>query len=177
MEQVDVIIPAYKPGEKYLKLIDMLLAQTYPVHRIIVMNTEEKYYQKLRYDHPRMKTDEKIEVNHLSKREFDHGKTRNRGVKKSTAPYFIMMTDDAVPTDTTLVERLMKALEDPKVAVAYGRQVCGPDADPFEVYARSFNYPEESMVKSREDIPRLGIKTFFCSNVCAAYKKEIFTTL
>ena len=66
MEQVDVIIPAYKPGEKYLKLIDMLLAQTYPVHRIIVMNTEEKYYQKLRYDHPRMKTDEKIEVNHLS---------------------------------------------------------------------------------------------------------------
>lgn len=177
MEQVDVIIPAYKPGEKYLKLIDMLLAQTYPVHRIIVMNTEEKYYQKLRYDHPRMKTDEKIEVNHLSKREFDHGKTRNRGVKKSTAPYFIMMTDDAVPTDTTLVEQLMKALEDPEVAVAYGRQVCGPDADPFEVYARSFNYPKESMVKSREDIPRLGIKTFFCSNVCAAYKKEIFTTL
>ena len=177
MELVDVIIPAYKPGEKYLKLIDMLLAQTYPVHQIIVMNTEEKYYEKLRYDHPRMKANEKIEINHLSKREFDHGKTRNRGVKRSTAPYFIMMTDDAIPTDTTLVERLMKALEDPEVAVAYGRQVCGPDADPFEVYARNFNYPEESVVKSREDIPRLGIKTFFCSNVCAAYNKEVFTAV
>ena len=30
------------------------------------------------------------------------------------------------------------------------------------------------MVKSEEDIEVLGIKAFFCSNVCAMYKKEIF---
>lgn len=177
MEQVDVIIPAYKPGEKYVKLIEMLQKQSYPVHKIIVMNTEEKYYHQLRYNFPRMKESENLEVIHLSKREFDHGKTRNKGVNKSEAPYFILMTDDAIPTDEHLVERLMKALEAPEIAVAYARQICSPDADVFEVYARSFNYPDQSIVKGKEDIETLGIKTFFCSNVCAAYKKEVFTKL
>ena len=47
----------------------------------------------------------------------------------------------------------------------------------MEKYTRSFNYPEESRIKGKEDLPILGIKTFFCSNVCAAYKKEIFEKL
>lgn len=177
LEQVDVIIPAYKPGEKYLKLIEMLQKQSYPVHKIIVMNTEEKYYEQLRFNQPRMKEYENLEIIHLSKREFDHGKTRNRGVKKSQASYFIMMTDDAIPTDEFLVEKLISALQDPQTAIAYARQVCSQDADLFEIYARSFNYPEDSLVKGKADIEKLGIKTFFCSNVCAAYKKEVFEQL
>ena len=40
---VDVIIPAYKPKESFIKLIEMLEKQTYPINRIIVMNTEERY--------------------------------------------------------------------------------------------------------------------------------------
>ena len=30
------------------------------------------------------------------------------------------------------------------------------------------------MKKNREDLPKLGIKTFFCSNVCAAYRKSVY---
>ena len=32
-------------------------------------------------------------------------------------------------------------------------------------------------MKSKEDIEKLGIKTFFCSDVCAAYKRDIFDRL
>ena len=39
---------------------------------------------------------------------------------------------------------------------------------------RSFNYPEQSSVKSLADIDKYGIKTYFCSNVCAAYDKGIY---
>ena len=39
MYSVDVIIPTYKPGEKFLRILDMLEKQTYPVNRIIVVNT------------------------------------------------------------------------------------------------------------------------------------------
>ena len=46
-----------------------------------------------------------------------------------------------------------------------------------ERYTRSFNYPEISCVKTKADLPRYGIKTYFCSNVCAAYKKDIFEKL
>ncbi|NTV78823.1 MAG: hypothetical protein HGA25_06750, partial [Clostridiales bacterium] len=34
-----------------------------------------------------------------------------------------------------------------------------------------------SRVKSLEDLPILGIKTYFCSNVCAAYKRQVYNEL
>ena len=41
---VDVIIPSYRPGERFYRLLSMLKAQETPVNRIIVINTEEKYW-------------------------------------------------------------------------------------------------------------------------------------
>ena len=37
--KVDVIIPAYHPGKEFSTLIERLTKQTFPIHRIIVMNT------------------------------------------------------------------------------------------------------------------------------------------
>ena len=79
---VDVIIPAYKPKESFIKLIEMLERQTYPINRIIVMNTEEKYYAELMYSHSLDKVYDNIHVTHISKREFNHGRTRRDGVLK-----------------------------------------------------------------------------------------------
>lgn len=44
METVDVIIPAYRPGKEFEKLLDSLSTQNYPVEKILVMNTEEKFW-------------------------------------------------------------------------------------------------------------------------------------
>ena len=35
-KKIDVVIPAYKPGEKFQKLIKMLQKQTYPIHEILI---------------------------------------------------------------------------------------------------------------------------------------------
>lgn len=51
------------------------------------------------------------------------------------------------------------------------------DCDIIERYTRSFNYPKESSVKTKADLDRLGIKTFFCSNVCAMYRRSIYEKL
>ena len=32
-------------------------------------------------------------------------------------------------------------------------------------------------MKSKEDLSKLGIKTYFCSNVCAAYQKDVYERL
>ena len=68
----------------------------------------------------------------------------------------------------------MEAMEDEGIAAAYARQVPRKDCTLTERYTRSFNYPKESMVKRKEDMGRLGIKTYFCSNVCALYRKELY---
>lgn len=177
MEKVDVIIPTYKPDQKFLDLMEKLAHQTVPVQKVIIMNTEQKYFDRLTYGTSFSKKYKNVVVKHLSKREFDHGRTRNSGVRCSDAPVFVMMTQDAVPVDEFLIEELLRGLQQENVAAAYGRQLAEDDCSETEKFTRQFNYPEEGAVKTKEDIERLGIKTFFCSNVCAAYKRELFDAL
>ena len=175
---VDVIIPLYKPGKELFSLLEKLKRQTVAVGHIILMNTEEKYFEQLTYG---TDFDDRFKnitsVYHLSKREFDHGKTRRTGVKKSTADYFVMMTQDAMPANEKLLENLLKPLQEEKVAVSYARQLPTEDCRVIESYTRKFNYPDESRIKSQADLETLGIKTYFCSNVCAAYKRSVYDEL
>lgn len=177
METVDVIIPVYKPDRGFLTMIEKLQAQTVPVNRIILMNTEQKYLDRLLYGTTLEREHHNITVKHLSKREFDHGRTRNQGVKLSDADVFLMMTQDAMPADEYLVERLLESLRGEKVAAAYARQLPGRGSSEAERFTRQFNYPVESCVKTKADLPTLGVKTFFCSNVCAAYRRDVFDEL
>ena len=173
---IDVIIPVYKPGKELFDLLEMLEKQTLPVRNIILMNTEEKYFEQLVYGRRFSEQYKNIKVYHLSKREFDHGGTRRAGVAKSTADIFVMMTQDALPADTVLLEKLIANL-DGKVAVAYARQLPAPDCSETEKFSRLFNYPGKSRIKTLDNIPELGIKTYFCSNVCAAYRRDIYEEL
>lgn len=173
---IDVIIPIYKPGKELFELLDCLQKQSVPVQNIILMNTEEKYFEQLVYGSRFSDLYQNVKVYHLSKREFDHGKTRHMGVQRSRAEVFVMMTQDAMPADSRLLERLTARLSG-EVAVAYARQLPQKDCPAVERYIRSFNYPEQSCIKKAEDIPKLGIKTFFCSNVCAAYRRDIYEEL
>lgn len=177
MEKVDVIIPVYKPDRGFLTVIEKLQAQTVPVSRIILMNTEQKYLDRLLYGTTLEREHHNITVKHLSKREFDHGRTRNQGVKLSDAGVFVMMTQDAIPADEYLLERLLESLQGEKVAAAYARQLPNKDSSEAERYTRQFNYPGESRVKTKADLSALGVKTFFCSNVCAAYRRDVFDSL
>lgn len=177
METVDVIIPVYKPDSGFLTLMEKLLTQTVTINQIILMNTEQKYWDRLFYGTTLERQVHNITVKHLSKREFDHGRTRNQGVKLSKADVFVMMTQDAIPADEYLIERLLSRLRQEKAAAAYARQLPTKESGEIERYTRAFNYPAKSCVKTREDLPKLGIKTFFCSNVCAAYDRETFDRL
>lgn len=169
---VDVIIPTYKPDHKFKRLLEMLKRQTYPVHKIIVMNTEQVYWKK------EYEKEERLEVHHLTKEEFDHGKTRGQAVKYSEADIIVFMTDDSVPADDRLMEYLVQGFDlADRVAEVYARQLPAEDCRVIERYTRSFNYPDEDQVKSLKDLDKLGIKTYFASNVCCAYDRDIYLKL
>lgn len=171
---VDIILLTYKPQKWLTKVIELLETQTYPVNRIIIMNTEEKYWNTFLYGEKLLKVWDNVEVHHLSKMEFDHGGTRKQAVKRSKSDYFMCMTDDAVPADENLVEELLKPLLEKKAEFSYARQLPNEDCAVIERFTRDFNYPAESCIKSKEDLERLQIKTYFFSNVCAAYTREIY---
>ena len=72
-KKIDVVIPAYKPGEKFQKLIKMLQKQTYPIHEILIMNTEKAYFPEAS-----VAGLPNVRVEHLTRAEFDHGGTRDK---------------------------------------------------------------------------------------------------
>ena len=169
MKRIDVIIPTYRPGANLEELLRRLEQQSCPPENIIIMNTEQQYWDsRLEEQFPR------LQVHHLAKEDFDHGGTRDAGARLSEADILVFMTQDALPADNQLLEKLEAALEQESVAAAYARQLPQKDCRLIERYTRSFNYPEKSRIKRLEDLPRLGIKTYFCSNVCAAYNREIY---
>lgn len=174
---IDVIIPTYKPGAEFVRVIRGLHNQSVKINRVIIMNTEEAFFKGVANDLQKFIDEGFVEVHHILKQDFDHGNTRREGIAKSKADIFVMMTMDAVPADDRLIENLIRPLSDDKVAASYARQLPKEGASRREQITREFNYPDVSVLKSSKDYDRLGIKTFFCSNVCCAYSRRIYDKL
>ena len=172
--KIDVIIPVYRPTEKFQKLLQRISMQTYLPGRIILMHTRDG----IKLDYSLCKNKIPVTEIRIDEAAFDHGGTRDMGIRVSDADIVVMMTQDAIPTDSFLLENLVKVLErKEEVAVVYARQLPDDNSSVLEKYTRKFNYPGTSRIKSREDLNRMGIKTYFCSNVCAAYRRETYLRL
>lgn len=110
--------------------------------------------------------------------EFDHGGTRQMAVELlEDCDVVLFLTQDAVPVSMESIRRLMTAFEDPQVAIAYGRQLPRQKAGPIEAHARIFGYPAKSQIKSKELIPKMGLRAAVVSNSFAAYRRQTLLEL
>ncbi|MCI8834367.1 MAG: glycosyltransferase family 2 protein [Ruminococcus sp.] len=170
--KVDIIIPTCEADERTVQAVKRLLKQSYPIGHIYIINTDKGAFP-VELEH----LSDKIQITHILPEQFDHGGTRHQGAMQSHAEILIYLTQDALPVNETLVEKLVEPFADERVGAVYARQLPTGDCRLIERYTRTFNYPPEGRVKSEEDLPELGIKTYFCSNVCAAYRKSIYESL
>ena len=169
---VDVIILVYRPNESLRILLRRLDRQSVKPERIILINTEEKFWNsKL------IRGLDRVEVYHVSKAEFDHAATRRKAAELSDAEYMMFLTQDALPANSKLIERLLEAFKDNEVAAAYARQLPKKNCNSIECYSRAFNYPKRSFIRTKEDVQKLGIRAYFFSDVCAVYRKTDYISL
>ena len=166
---VTVIIPTYKPDEKFAKLLARLEQQTVLPEQILIINTEKQYFKE-----EVLENIAHVKVCHISKNEFDHGGTRDMGARMADSDLCVFMTMDAMPADRHLLEKLIRPFADPMVGAAYARQLPAGDCSYLERCTREFNYGSQSRIKSKDDLETMGIKTFFCSDVCAAYRRSVY---
>lgn len=166
---ISVIIPTLNAGARFGELLTLLRNQTLePIEIIVIDSASDDGTAELAAAQGAI-------VRSVARAEFDHGGTRNIAAGEATGEVLVFMTQDAMPANEYMLEQLAKPLmNNKKVSSSYARQIPYPDASPIEQIAREHNYPAESFVKSRSDLDRLGIKTFFCSNVCAAIKRDVF---
>lgn len=166
--RISVIIPTYNAGPSFGELLSRLQRQSLPPFEIIVVDsssTDGTAELAARFG---------ARVLTVLQSEFDHGGTRNLAAGAAKGDILVFMTQDALPADESLLEELVKPFADGSVSCAYARQLPRPDANVLERLSRGFNYPDRPSRKDRSDIPQMGIKTFFCSNVCAAVRREVF---
>lgn len=115
-----------------------------------------------------------FQVHQIERTEFGHGRTRNLAASLVNAEILIFMTQDALPCNPWLVRKLLAAFTDPRVAHAFARQIPHEDANSSAQFARLFNYPPESYRRVLADVDNHGIRAFFTSNSCAAYRRSAF---
>lgn len=113
------------------------------------------------------------EVLNIRRKDFNHGGTRRlAALRNSDARALLFMTQDAIPYGPWALARLATSLNDPAIGVAYGRQLPRREALQIERHSRLYNYPVGSETRTISDAPRLGIKTYFCSNSFAIYRRS-----
>ncbi len=167
MSDISVIIPTLNAEKNIDNLIKKLRTQTTTPDEIIVIDSESD-------DHTAdiCKKYKDINFIEIKRKNFDHGGTRDLAFRKSKGDIVLFITQDAEPTDEYYIEKLIEPFKDENVAMTTGRQVARNDASNIERLTREFNYPDTNYVRTKEDISTLGIKTFFVSDVCAAYRRK-----
>lgn len=110
-----------------------------------------------------------VETMVIPSKEFNHGSTREKARKLLQTSIVAMITQDAYATSPDMLEHLVRPLIEQKASLSYGRQIPHHGAGVLASFARHFNYPSTSHIRSLADISTHGMYTFFCSNSCAAY--------
>jgi rhamnosyltransferase len=167
---ISVIIPTLDAESHIGKLCHSLTCQSVSCEIIVIDSQSSDSTVALAKMHGATVID-------IKRSEFNHGLTRNLAATKASGDLLVFLTQDAIPADNTLLERLTNPLIADECKASYGRHVPLDSAIPTERFARLFNYPVMPSVKHRDRIPELGIKTFFFSNVCSAIKRSVFDEL
>lgn len=108
----------------------------------------------------------------IDRQDFNHGTTRDKALRESSGDFVCFLTQDAVPVSYDYLKRLIAPMvDDSDIALVSGRQLPKADARRFEQLVRGFNYPDSPSVRSKCDLEKLGIKTFFASDACSAYRR------
>jgi len=109
----------------------------------------------------------------IPKDEFDHGGTRTLAGKEAKGELLVYLTQDAIPVNEGAIECLVRPLfENSNIGATFGRQIASHTATVFAKHLRNFNYPDMSYTRSLADTPIYGLKTVFCSNSFATYRRD-----
>lgn len=167
---IDIICPLYQAEQYIEKLHESLLKQkNVNIGKIkyILTKSSDKSEEIL--------NNNKLDYEVISKNDFSHSLVRERAALKSNSDIVCFISQDIVIERDDWLENLVRPIINGEAEATYSRQLT--KISNIEKYTREYNYPENSIIKSKEDIKELGLKTFFFSDASSAVKTEIFKKL
>ncbi len=107
--------------------------------------------------------------------DYNYGGTRNLGVSLTSGDYLVFISTDIDIRDINWLKKLVKPLEDPRVAGVYGRQIPKEDAPPMEEFFIKHTYPNKKKIYYLGDNDKLT--DFFFSNTNSVIKRAVWETI
>jgi rhamnosyltransferase len=114
--------------------------------------------------------------------EFNHGGTRNLGVRLAKGNPIVFLTQDAVPADLDFVQNIIRPFKDSRVAGVYGRQIPRANCDvvrrrQLEEWLTGRLEAEVSFLDGRNLADLHPFERHrFCTfdNVCSAIRRDVW---
>lgn len=116
-----------------------------------------------------------VRFSEISKDSFSHSLTREKLAMQATGEVIVFLTQDVEIRDKKFVQKLVQPIVSGEADATYAKQIT--KYNNIEKYTRESNYPAKSFTVSKEDIPKLGLKTFFFSDAAGAVSREKFVEL
>lgn len=161
-----LLVPTFNAGTDWQKVLDSINSQNIKFdYKTIVDSgsTDNTVNLALKFG---------FKVISIDKSEFNHGATRQLLADSATdAEICVFLTQDAILATSQSIQNLVDVFSNPEIGMAYGRQLPHVNAQPLEIHARLYNYPEVSHIIGIEDQSQLGFKAFFSSDSFSAYRK------
>jgi len=175
MSSASVVIPT-KNGEQTIKaVLDAIFRQGKPEVIVVDSGSRDQTVAIVR-NYP-------VRIIEISPREFNHGKTRNNGLKEATEECVVLLTQDAEPADERWLSTMIRNFSDPHVAGVYCRQIPRDDADPvtkrrLSEWLTGREERSEARIQDRAWYDGLSPmdKYLFCNfdNVCSCIRKSVW---
>jgi rhamnosyltransferase len=123
-KSISVIIPVKNEALKIRKCIEGILSQTVQVLEIIILDSGSTDGTiEIAEEYPLVK------MIHIPAGEFNHGETRNAGIRQARGDYVLLTVGDAVSVNNQWIEHLLSGFDDEKVACVYGQQIVPHELD------------------------------------------------
>ena len=168
--RVEIICPLYN-AEDYIENLDKSLKsqKNAEIEKISYILTEsidstEPLLDKLSANYTKIK-----------KEDFSHSLSREKVAMQSNSDILVFITQDIEIRNDNWLEELIKPIVKNEVVATFSKQLT--KYDNIEKYTREKNYPDKSYTVSKEDIEKMGLRTFFFSDASSAVKTDIFKKL
>lgn len=170
MLEFSVVIPTLNAGREIEALLTRITSQTMKPKEILVVDSasDDETVKKASSFSP-------VAVIGIERADFNHGRTRDFAVRKTTCEMVCFLTQDAMPVDDYFFANLLAPLvENLDIGAVSGRQLPRKNARRFEQLVREYSYPPKRSVKGIDSLASYGIRTFSLSDVCSAYRKSAY---
>lgn len=169
-KSIDIICPLYNAESYIVNLNKSLIKQKQvKINKINYLLTESNDNSE------KILKENKLDFKIIKKENFSHSLTREETALKSNSDILVFITQDVVIEDDNWLYELTKDIDDKDIVACYSRQIT--KYNNIEKYTRELNYPDYDIIKSKDSIKELGLKTFFFSDASSAISTKVFKEL